>query len=1249
MKSKLFTLLFLLIIGPVLFLPNSFAQGTASNNMVRLVYFVPRNRQAQPDIDTKLDRLIRDVQALFSDEMERHGFGRKTFVFETDRRGDAVIHRVNGRFLDAYYHHRTAHKVGEEVSHRFDFSKNIYLMVVDISSEYIDGACGKGGDTWNTAGDWGGRAFVPASGHCLDTYFGIELTAHELGHAFSVFHDFSNDAYIMSYGERRTELAQCTAEWLDINRYFNSRRTPASNSPSTIKMLPPLLSPPDAIRFRFEVSDSDGLQCAQLLTPATSVYEAPGEPKLLGCKKIEGKSQTVEFVTTELTSTSKSVTFRIVDGVGNYDWEYYPLDINALLPSARVVSIPDVNLASAIRETLGLRRFSNITQLDMLKLTGLSANQQQITNLTGLEHAGNLKYLSLERNQIRNIAVLEKLTNLSRLSLFSNQIRDFTPIAALTKLIELKLSGNPSNDISPVAALTQLQRLELRGYGIQDLMPFTGLTNLIHLRLEHNQIRDLTPLAGMTQLRELRLWDNEIQDLSPLAGLTHLEWLGLSNNQISDLTPLENLTQLRVLQVANNHKISDLSPLAKIKNLIHLVILSNAVSDLSPLMALTDLETLIASYNQITDISPLVRLKQLTILWLSHNQVSNFKPLTRLFNLTELRVAQNPIADRTSLQVLLDRNSKLDLDIDPSELLPVVVFKGPELPPIYWTDMETSGFYRLIGAKETVENAAVGIQNVVALAIDPMGKVYWTEQESHKRGNIGCANLNGLNPDVIKRLFSVPRDITINVADGKIYATNANGRIQRFNADGSNFEANFITGLDEPKHIASDVAEGKLYWTEKGERIRRANLDGSNIETLVTGLGTLGGIAVAVDKLYWTEQTGTNTGKIQCANLDGTSIETLTSLRSVPLGIAVDADDRKLYWSNAEGKILRANLNGKNVQPLIVGLGNPTDLVLGITSTNVTVRDRSGIDAQGWIVGPWLWMIAPTPAGRVGAASTNVDSLALASNRTVTEARIARNGASEGDRVGNRKWTLARIRNEGISNLFGISEEVDNVTDVVNRIGWAEGDVNHHSSYALITLESATAQRNVTMYVGSDDSIKVWLNGRIVHRDPINRGGGGFQDSFQVNLKKGDNLLLVKVNETTGNWSMFVGVDADVRAVYKEPVPAAPSLLNQLVVDINPENTTLLANYPNPFNPETWIPYHLAEPADVTLQIYATDGVLVRTLALGHQSAGIYQRQSRAAYWNGRNDLGEPVASGVYFYTLSADDFTATRKMLIVK
>lgn len=108
-------------------------------------------------------------------------------------------------------------------------------------------------------------------------------------------------------------------------------------------------------------------------------------------------------------------------------------------------------------------------------------------------------------------------------------------------------------------------------------------------------------------------------------------------------------------------------------------------------------------------------------------------------------------------------------------------------------------------------------------------------------------------------------------------------------------------------------------------------------------------------------------------------------------------------------------------------------------------------------------------------------------------------------------------------------------------------------------------------------------------------------------------------------------------------------VLEVLLRSVRPETTVLLPNYPNPFNPETWIPYQLASESDVKITIYDTRGALVRALVLGHQSAGYYTGRSRAVYWDGRNNLGESVASGVYFYQLQTDKTSLMRKMVILK
>ena len=111
----------------------------------------------------------------------------------------------------------------------------------------------------------------------------------------------------------------------------------------------------------------------------------------------------------------------------------------------------------------------------------------------------------------------------------------------------------------------------------------------------------------------------------------------------------------------------------------------------------------------------------------------------------------------------------------------------------------------------------------------------------------------------------------------------------------------------------------------------------------------------------------------------------------------------------------------------------------------------------------------------------------------------------------------------------------------------------------------------------------------------------------------------------------------------------ALAYLQQLLATARPEKTQLLANYPNPFNPETWIPYELATDTNVKITIYNAQGRVVRTLSLGQQAAGYYTAREQAAHWDGHNTLGEQVANGVYFYQLETDEMSTLRKMVILK
>ena len=139
-------------------------------------------------------------------------------------------------------------------------------------------------------------------------------------------------------------------------------------------------------------------------------------------------------------------------------------------------------------------------------------------------------------------------------------------------------------------------------------------------------------------------------------------------------------------------------------------------------------------------------------------------------------------------------------------------------------------------------------------------------------------------------------------------------------------------------------------------------------------------------------------------------------------------------------------------------------------------------------------------------------------------------------------------------------------------------------------------------------------------------------------------VIEVRVIGPNGN------VESDTFSSVVTPEDLANAVLSIRLDSIGkPKLTQLLQNFPNPFNPETWIPYQLETAADVTLQIYDTSGGVVRTLDLGFKGQGFYMTRSTAAYWDGRNNMGEQVASGVYFYSLNTPDFSATRKMLILK
>ena len=257
---------------------------------------------------------------------------------------------------------------------------------------------------------------------------------------------------------------------------------------------------------------------------------------------------------------------------------------------AETVIIPDPNLEGQLRGPLGgWVQYITKTLMESLTTADMTASStlpldEQITDLTGLEHATNLQSLSIGNHSISDLSPIANLTNLTSLVAFNNNISDLSPIANLTNLTLVSLARNNITDASPIGGLTRLsiayldnnpigdniggfqnlealERLWMENTGLRDLSPLAGLTNLDWLEAENNQITDISPLRGLTNLQRLILHGNEITDISPLRGLINLQRLSLYGNKIRDISPLEGLTKLELVLLEGN-EIRDISPIA---------------------------------------------------------------------------------------------------------------------------------------------------------------------------------------------------------------------------------------------------------------------------------------------------------------------------------------------------------------------------------------------------------------------------------------------------------------------------------------------------------------------------------------------------------------------------------------------------------------------------------------------------------------------------------------------------------------
>ena len=318
-------------------------QQASGQPKVRLAYFYPSDRVPQSGIAAQADRVIKDVQVFYAREMERHGYGIKTFTFEADTAGDVVVHRVKGEFPTAHYQEDPYGKISLEIDKQFDSSQDIFFVFLEVGTEFLGrDVCGLGG----AYSSRGGTAIFPASGDC----FSFRIVAHELGHALGLYHDHREPNLMSGSTAYLASLSKCAAHFLAVHPVFTPHRT-AVNAPPTIQRLRPLAFPSTDIRIRFAVTHEAVLHQVQLFATATPTDPLPGL-KLLACHPLNDKSAVFEFTITDLIANPATpILLQGIDVHGTLSSVWYPNAIEGFvqldLNGDGVLNILDVEVVAS--------------------------------------------------------------------------------------------------------------------------------------------------------------------------------------------------------------------------------------------------------------------------------------------------------------------------------------------------------------------------------------------------------------------------------------------------------------------------------------------------------------------------------------------------------------------------------------------------------------------------------------------------------------------------------------------------------------------------------------------------------------------------------------------------------------------------------------------------------------------------------------------------------------------------------------
>lgn len=937
-----------------------------------------------------------------------------------------------------------------------------------------------------------------------------------------------------------------------------------------------------------------------------------------------------------------------------------------------------------------LRGLEAATNLERIEFRNNSISD--LTPLAGLIRLNNIK---LRGNRITAVSPLAGLINVDWLGLEENQITDLSPLKGLTKLNGIGISGNPISDVSPLASLISLERINAWNTPISDFSTLASVRRLRWIEFGNNNFVSVLPsLKGLGSLRRLEINNCNISDLTPLAEFTQLEWLELVNNLISDITPLRHLTGLEHLNLDAN-VIEDVSPLARLTRLELLYLENNNISDVSPLAGLTQLERLDLRNNSVSDFSPLMELPDETFVRMEGNPGSPsggpkitgpwlwaIVPGTRLDNrtdflaratggaATEIKVATNGAKEGKAVgkstwtlhrlsatggnninrmteslgwgtgEEIYDHIVYGSVVLDSPEEQQTTMFVGSDDAVKVWLNGELVHQALVArGSNDYQDFFPVALKqgkNVLLVALD-------------NRGHGGFSGFFGFAPDAKYTVFQpginfVFSTDTARYEVGETFTLHLNvenvSDLGGWQADivfdpavlrvDKVSEGDFLKADDEPPFFDAGTVNNKTGRITGLKVVRisqgRTSRQGTLLTVEFTGIGD-GESRLTLDNFQVGARRGETIPVIPPEIVIVVGEPSPSDVSDDIFSLSTDVTPIHL------GDTFTLRLSANEVTDLA---GWQTDIVFDSDVLEaVEVSEADFLQAEGsdtfflqGTIDNTAGEITKLSSARFGSGVSGTGMLLLVTFKAKA--------------TGETRVTFSNFF-AGSSNSEAISSDAPEIVITVADRKYPAWDVNQDGQ---INIQDLTL---VAQYLGGDAASNP-------QADVDGDGTINILDLIAVAQHLGESTTGVAPSYVTMDnleldsamiqaWIAQAEAENDGSLAFRQGIEN----LQRLLASLLPEKTALLTNYPNPFNPETWIPYHLAEPADVKVRIYAADGALVRTLVLGHQIAGIYENRIRAAYWDGKNEVGEPVASGVYFYTFIAGDFTATRKMLIVK